>query len=125
MLGKGDEVPHVQVTTLDGGVFSYATIWQQKNLLLVTLGGAVADRSYVADLTGLRRALEERNTVVVITRDLVPGLPGTAVLVADKWGEVIHVAVGSDSAGLPKPDDLLDWVDYVENRCPECEGEAR
>jgi len=26
---------------------------------------------------------------------------------------------------LPTPEDLLDWIRYVENRCPECEGEAK
>ena len=26
---------------------------------------------------------------------------------------------------LPTPEDLLDWIRYGENQCPECEGEAK
>jgi len=38
---------------------------------------------------------------------------------------VMHVAQAPDVAHLPVPDELVEWVDYVRHRCPECEGEAR
>jgi hypothetical protein len=44
------------------------------------------------------------------------------VLFADRWGEVVHVEA---TAELPAATALLEWLDYVERRCPECEGEAR
>jgi hypothetical protein len=42
------------------------------------------------------------------------------VLIADRWGEVQVV-----HAGAPDVDDILAWLEYVQQRCPECEGEAR
>jgi hypothetical protein len=45
----------------------------------------------------------------------VPGL-----VVADRWGEIVHVA-----REVPRVADVLDWLDHLEQRCPECEGEAR
>jgi hypothetical protein len=32
---------------------------------------------------------------------------------------------GAMTYSLPTPEDLLDWIRYVENQCPECEGEAK
>jgi hypothetical protein len=46
-------------------------------------------------------------------------------VVADRWGEIVHIAAPSGIAGLPDPGELLEWLDYVEHRCPECEGETR
>ena len=34
MLQRGDLVPHFTVKTLHGDEFSYATIWQRRNLVL-------------------------------------------------------------------------------------------
>jgi hypothetical protein len=83
MLQRGDLLPHFAVTTLDGGVMTYSTIWQRKNLVLVILPGAALDlrsRAYVSQLNIL-------------------------------W--------------LPTSEELIDWIRYVENQCPECEGEAK
>ena len=60
-----------------------------------------------------------------MTRDTVPGLPAPAALVADRWGEIAYVATAPTLDGLPAPSTLFDWLDYVVQRCPECEGEAR
>jgi hypothetical protein len=35
---------------------------------------------------------------------------------------VVHVASGPD---LPSVSDLIAWVEYVQRRCPECEGESK
>ena len=29
------------------------------------------------------------------------------------------------AAGLPGPDELIEWLRYVQMQCPECQGEAR
>jgi hypothetical protein len=50
----------------------------------------------------------------------VTGVPRPGALVADRWGEVVHV-----EDGWPTVSSLLEWLDYVAHRCPECEGEAR
>ena len=128
MLQRGDLVPHFAVRTLDGGAMTYSTIWQRKNLVLVILPGSALDersRAYVFRLSVLSQELSSQQSECVITQDSVPGMPGPSALVADRWGEIVHVAAGSDVADLPGPEDLLDWVRYVENQCPECEGEAK
>jgi hypothetical protein len=69
-------------------------------------------------------ALTERHTECVITRDVVAGAPSPGIVVADRWGEIVHVARGSQGTPLPEPDELLEWIDYVQHQCPECQGEA-
>ena len=29
------------------------------------------------------------------------------------------------AAGLPAPQELIDWLHFVRNECPECQGETR
>jgi len=55
---------------------------------------------------------------------MFPHVEVSALVVADWWGEV-HVATAIRTAGLPPPDELLEWLDYIETRCPECEAESR
>ena len=127
MLQRGDLLPHFAVKTLDGSAMTYSTIWQRKNLLLVTLpvGLDLPSRAYVSQLNILWQELSSQQSECVVTQDSAPGMPGPAALVADRWGEIVHVVAGSDVADLPTPEDLVDWIRYVENQCPECEGEAK
>ena len=124
-LRPGDAVPHFEVSTLEGSVVSYAAIWQHRNLVLVTLPPAGPDSSYVSELTARGPEFHERKSACVITRDRVAGLPPPGVLVADRWGKIVHAATESQVADLPPPEELLEWLEYLEHRCPECEGEAR
>jgi hypothetical protein len=125
MLKRGDQVPHFEVRTVQGGVFSYSTIWQRKNLLLVLLPKSSSDAGYISDLRAYESEFRSLDTECVIARDDVPWLRGPAVLLADRWGEVIHITAASESARSPAADDLLPWLQYIQNRCPECEGEAK
>jgi len=36
-----------------------------------------------------------------------------------------YVADGKTVDGLPGPEDVIDWLRYVQHQCPECEGESR
>jgi hypothetical protein len=127
MLQRGDLIPHFEVTTLGGERINYATIWQRRNLLLVTLRDSDSDaaRNYVSELTDRIPQFRARKTECVMTREQLPGIPHPGALVADKWGEVIYVRAAAEVADLPSAEDLSDWIDYVESKCPECEGEAR
>jgi hypothetical protein len=125
VVTRGDEIPHFEVRTLDGDVFNYGAIWQRQNLVLVTLPDASADDDYPSSLAARRTEFLEHHAACIITRDRVPGVPTPGALVADRWGEIVHVATAADVAALPTASDLLDWLDYVKRRCPECEGEAR
>lgn len=124
-LHRGDTVPHVEVETVTGEKFNYTTIWQRKPLVLVALGTSSADESYGSDLSARAAEFSGRDTECVITRDDVGGLRTPGVLIADRWGEVVHVAEAASCAQLPSCDELIEWIEYVRRRCPECEGEAR
>lgn len=124
-LQRGDQVPHFEVRTVGGDVFSYNTIWQQRNLVLITLAEPADDGSYPSALAARASDFDQHESTCVITRERVPGVPTPGALVADRWGEIVHVTAAPQAAALPAPSELLDWLDYVERRCPECEGEAR
>jgi hypothetical protein len=127
MLHRGELVPHFDVTTLGGETVSYASIWQRRNLVLVTLATSdpEASRHYVSRLTARIPDFTEHATACVITRERVPGIPRSGVLVADRWGEIVHVAAVSDVGDLPAPEELLEWIEYVQSQCPECQGETK
>lgn len=126
MLQRGDSVPHFKVKTVDGDVFDYSTIWQRKNLLLVRLLAAPDDNgAYVSGLRARAAELRALETECVITRDDVSGLPAPGLLIADRWGEIVQITSASESAQSPATEELLGWLEYIQNRCPECEGEAR
>lgn len=127
MLHRGDLVPHFTVKTLQGGEFSYATIWQRRSLVLVALPATDSERfrRYVSELTASAAAFAEGEADCVVTSDRIQEIPGPAVLVADRWGEVVWIAAISDERDLPPVKEVLEWVRYVQTRCPECEGEAR
>ena len=127
MLQRGDSVPDFEARTLEGAPFSYSTIWQHKNLVLVTIPASVSasTNAYAAEVTARLREFGDRDLECVITQDQVPRMSAPAVVVADRWGEVVFSAATSDVADLPAPQELVEWVSYVMNQCPECEGEAR
>jgi peroxiredoxin len=127
MLQRGDPVPHFDVRTHDDRRVSYTAIWQHRNLLLISLPGekCAACEAYIAQLSVQMAAFASHHSECVITRDRVPGIPSPSVVVADKWGEIAYVATASDIADLPPAQELVEWVGYLQNQCPECEGEAR
>src|SRR5262245_60157417 len=124
-LQRGDQVPHMEVRTLGGGVFSYTTTWQRKNFVLVAIPEAAAPSSYISELSARAQDFADLEGVFVVTHDDVHGLPAPGVLVADRWGEIAHVAIVPLVSDLPTASELLGWLDYVQRRCPECEGEAK
>jgi hypothetical protein len=126
-LQRGDPVPHFRVATMDGRTVEYSTIWQRRNLVLVALteSHAASSRTYVSQLEAGLSAFQSHATECVITRDVVAGTAPPAVLVADRWGEIVHVVKGANAADLPPLPEILEWVAYLQTRCPECEGEAK
>jgi peroxiredoxin len=124
MLQRGDAVPHFTVRTAEGHTFAYASLWQQRNLVLITLAEDSSESVGQAKrIAGA--AKKDPNTEWVITRDAIEGVPHPGVLVADRWGEIVHIASTSEDAGRPDVDDLLEWLHFTRMRCPECEGETK
>ena len=126
MLQQGDSVPHVEVKTIGGELFSYSTIWQRRHLVLaVPAAESETLGTYVSELVARRSEFTAKDAECVVTGDRVPGMRSPAVVVADRWGEIVHVATTPQVEDLTAPEELLDWVDYLARRCPECEGEAK
>jgi hypothetical protein len=127
MLQKGELVPHFSVTTVEGERFDYSNIWQRKNLVLLSLPHeeSAGRANYLSELTTRMSELSANDYACVITEDSVSGLPSAGVVVADRWGEIHHVAHAARVEDLPSPDGLLEWLRYVQIQCPECEGEAK
>jgi hypothetical protein len=120
-------MPMFTVTnTVDGTSVEYQQLWQRKTLLLVSVPpeDATAD-AYVRSLSSRTEVLQELNTAFVATADVVPGVPQPGVVVADRWGEIYYVQEAANAAALTGPDELIEWLRFVQNECPECQGETR
>ena len=126
MLQRGDLVPHFSVSTIDGAAVDYLTVWQRRSLVLVALGatGSNDEMDYAAMVGGCVAAFAEHDAVCVITRAPIVGLSASCVVVADRWGEIVYIVSGVAARDLPSASDLVEWVEYVQRRCPECEGES-
>ena len=122
MLQPRESVPHFEVAGTDGQPVRYASIWQRKNLVLVRLPEPMTGdaEEYAAQLTARLPEITVQDAECVITRDEVPGMPAPGALVADRWGEVHFV-----QAGRPPVAELIEWLQYLQVKCPECEGESR
>ncbi len=127
MLQRGDLIRHFELTNLGGDAVAYSRIWQRQNLVLVTLPASRSEdgfKDYVSQLTALIPAFGP-DTACVMTRDSVSGIPCPGVVVADRWGEILNVAAAPTVAELPRPHEIVEWVDFVQRQCPECQGEAK
>jgi hypothetical protein len=129
MRRRGDLLPHFSVDTLAGSRFSYSTIWQQRNLVLLLVSRTADGHTPpISEITSRQADFDAANTTCVVTADVVDGLPSPGVVVADRWGEIVHVAPAGPGEILPSPpsiDELLDWVRFTQMKCPECEGETK
>ena len=127
VLAAGSQIPRFNVRTLEGNDVAYASIWQRKNLVLITVPAVepAGSSGSLSQITARLLPLIPADTACVITRDTVTGIPSPGVVVADRWGEIVHVAAASTVADLPSVPELVEWVDYVRHQCPECQGEAK
>lgn len=126
MLQPHDLVPHFEVTDLRGERVQYSSIWQRKNLVLVTLPDPDSSaRGYGDWLMARVSGPTDDDTEWIVTRDRIAGLSAPGVVVADRWGEVVYVAYPSQVQDLPPPAEIAEWLRYLQYRCPECEGEAK
>jgi hypothetical protein len=120
----GNLVPHFAVRLLDGQPIRYGDLWQRRNLLLVAVADEATESAqrYLSGLSAIVPALEANETNLVVTSDRIAGLPAPSVVVADRWGEIVHL--GASQPGredeLPQPKDLLEWIRFLRIQCPEC-----
>lgn len=121
-----DLMPMFTAATGDGTVVRYEDIWQRKNLLLVSLpSDDPTSRAYAASLGVLEPSLAAYEASLLIVSTRIAGVPSPGVVVADRWGEVYHVQPAARASSLPRANELIDWLRFVRNECPECQGETR
>ncbi len=123
MLHAHDNVPQFEVTTADGSRVRYRDIWQHRNLLLVCVEETQDAGEWRRWLSAIDcRRLE---TSCIVTAERVNGVPRPGLIVADRWGEIHDVAAIGPGGQLPDARAVVEWLEFIEHRCPECEGEAR
>src|SRR5215471_11525233 len=115
-------VPHFEITDIDGERVRYADLWQHRNLVYVNLDPlSLSDtRQYVRDLVARAPEFANADTALVISTERVDGLPSPGVAIADRWGEVIAARELNAKASPPAVDELLEWITFVQEQCPEC-----
>lgn len=86
------------------------TAWDGRVVVLVP--GTVADAEAVKE--GPARPF----TVLADEEAQVP-LDGAAVVIADRYDQIYHVADAGDGHALPSPGDIEDWLRYIATQCPE------
>ena len=113
-------------SSADGALVRYEDIWQRKNLLLVSLpNDDPSTTAYASSINAREADLGAHDTAFIVTATPIKGVPSPGVVVADRWGEVYYVQDADRASGLPTPDELIEWLRYVQNECPECQGEIR
>jgi hypothetical protein len=120
-------MPMFTVTNaLDDARVHYGDIWQRKNLVLVTASeNDPTTSAYIASIAMAASRLATADAAVIVTGDAIAGIPSPAVIIADRWGEIYDVISTGRAVDLPSADEILDGLEYVQNECPECQGEAR
>jgi hypothetical protein len=117
-------VPHFSVTTVGGIQARYRDIWQHRNLVLILAQPQQREAAarYASQLAARQAEFEQAETTVMVTTDAVAGLPAPAVVIADRWGEILHIdsSPAADPSQLPSVDELLSWVQFARMQCPEC-----
>ena len=121
-----DLMPMFTASSRDGATVDYRDIWQRKNLLLVSLRpDDPTAAAYATSLSLVEPRLAEYDSAVIVTTTHIDGVPSPGVVVADRWGEVYYIQAADRASQLPVPDELLDWLRYVQIQCPECQGETQ
>lgn len=120
LLRAGEDMPHVTIAAAGRGDVEYARLWQKKNLLLVVAADAVTAGAIATSLAARRDDIAACDAEALVTAGAVPGVPRPGVLVADRWGEIFFVG-----DRLLPPEELIEWLSFVQRQCPECRGEAR
>ena len=121
-MQKGDLVPHFTVMTVQGDTARYDTHWQRRNVVVLSTAGQPAETAAAA----LRQAVPDPAALTaacIITAEPIGGSTRPLLLVADQWGEIIEIDEADRVDDLPIPA-LGRVLEYLEIRCPECEGEA-
>jgi hypothetical protein len=122
-LRPGDILPSYTAVTLQGDEVPYEKLWQHSNVVLFVLSVelSAAASSYLAALDGRVNELKPYDTFLIISHHPIAGVPENSLVIADRWGEIAHVAdLESDPTDWPSIADIVEWVEFIRMQCPEC-----
>jgi hypothetical protein len=114
--------PFLRGVTLDGEL-SYERLWQHRNVVLFVLPARTfeAVKPYLNEVNDRLTMLKPPDTSLVIAQQSGSGVPMNTMLVADRWGEIARaMPLADDPTRWPLPGDILEWVEFVRAKCPEC-----
>jgi hypothetical protein len=123
LLQPGDLLTRFEGATVDGRELRYEQLWQHRNVMLFLVSAELARgaSSRLAALEGRLSELKPPDTSLVISDHPIDGVPMNSVVIADRWAEVVYIAqLASDPGRWPSIDDLVEWVEFIRMKCPEC-----
>ena len=119
---SGDLLKPFPSRTIGGAEVRYEQLWQHRNIVLFVVPAPLppAATAYLDVLDSRLTALAP-DTSLVLSHHIIDGAPLGSLVIADRWGEVVHsAAIGLDSEIWPTIDDVVEWVQFVRMKCPEC-----
>ena len=145
---RGEILPEISGTTLDGLSLNLWSLRGHKNLVLIFSGRSTDNPVHELIRSVAKRYVEFRDRdseVVAVIAGASPqssldlpimddeqnrlhrvigavdssGNALAAVCIADRFGEVYDAELCAD-AGCLSADDLLEWLEFIEIQCPEC-----
>jgi hypothetical protein len=123
-LNERDQLPHFDVRELNGRRVRYDELWQRRNLVLVLIDSTKREEATrsASVLSAHRDEFDDAEAAVVVTADSVQGLRAPCVVIADRWGEIMHIERPDPGNVWPfaNVDELLQWVRFARIQCPEC-----
>lgn len=122
-LSPGDLIPTFEGETGDGRRLQYQEVWQRRNVVLLVLSATARAEasSYLTAVEARVSKLRPDDTTLVICDHRINGVPLGTVVVADRWGEIAYIQeLTSHPAEWPSVDEILEWVEFIRVKCPEC-----
>jgi hypothetical protein len=119
----GALIAHFEGTTIHGGRCRYDELWQHRNLVLVLAAPPLVQRAqqYLRSLEARLSELRPDDTSLVLCDHDISQLPPNTLVIADRWGEIAHIQnLSANPAAWPPLDEIVDWVHFIQMKCPEC-----
>ena len=142
---RGDCLPDMEFVTI-GGVLKRLSDFKGRKNLLVILTGNDGDSLPTAMATAALEINRHDGHVIVVLPDPSPeavrwpfdvvadpdgavrrrfscvdsGKPRLSVFITDRWGEVAFACQTGQGDLAPAANDVLDWLRFVDQQCPEC-----
>jgi hypothetical protein len=90
-------------------------------LFIVSADLISAASPYLSALESRLSELKPDDTSLVVVDHSIDGLPLNSVVIADRWGDIVHLErLASDQEAWPSITGILEWVEFIRVKCPEC-----